>query len=157
MRLASLGYAIKCPHCERSAFEENYYKTDETYIACYRCGYNYRRTMKEEIDGYIEHEEVEYNGFGVILLVKKNQFRELIMINDPMMEEEIESYKARFTAEDVDLENSYFVTFIDGVFTVLLGTPSENFHLPFQEYKEKMLMKYKGKYDDMDLFVPIEE
>lgn len=155
--MASLGFAIECPNCGRSAFEENYYKTDETYIVCYRCGYNYRRTMKQALNGRIEHEEVEYKGFGVILLAKRNQLRELIMINDPMMEEEIESYKARFADEDVDLEKSYFVIFQDGVFTVLLGTPSGNFHMLFQEYKEKMLMKYKGEYDDMDYFVPIEE
>src|SRR5690625_5891720 len=55
--------------------------------------------MKGEFDGYIEHEEMEFKGFGVILLTKKNQLRELTMINDPMMEEEIDAYKARF-AED---------------------------------------------------------
>lgn len=155
--MASLGFAIECPNCGRSAFEENFYKTDETYIICYRCGYNYRRIMKEEFDGYIEHEEMEFKGFGVILLTKKNQMRELIMINDPMKEGEIEAYKAKFTDDDVDLENSYFVTFKDGEFSVLLGTPSENFHLSFKDYKKKMLMKYEDHDEDMDLFVPIEE
>lgn len=45
--MGSLTYAMKCPQCGRSAFEDSYYKTDETYIICYRCGYYYSRQIKE--------------------------------------------------------------------------------------------------------------
>ncbi|MEC2324568.1 hypothetical protein [Lederbergia lenta] len=45
------------------------------------------------------------------------------------------------------------ITYEDGVFRCLLGTPTDNFHLSFEEFKEKMIKKY-GE-DEFGL-VPIE-
>lgn len=155
--MASIGFAIECPHCGRSAFEDNYYKTDETYIVCYRCGYNYSRTIKHESNDQVDYKEVEHKGHGVVLIAKKDGSRNLTMLNSSMSEDMIESYKEKLSEEDIDLKSSQFVIYENGVFKVLLGSPSENFHLSFKEYKEKMLVKYEREYGDMDLFVPIEE
>lgn len=52
-------------------------------------------------------------------------------------------------------EQSYLVTYNEGKFKVLLGSPLANFYLSFEEYKGKMFAKY-GKFE-YNLMVPIEE
>ena len=48
--MASIMFARECPQCGRSAIEDNYYKTDETYIICYRCGYYYSKRIEKRTD-----------------------------------------------------------------------------------------------------------
>lgn len=155
--MASIGFAIECPHCGRSAFEESYYKTWETFICCYRCGYNYSRTIKHESNNDIDYKESEHKGHGIVLLVNKDKTRELTMLNCTLLEKEIEAYKEEFLDENIDLESSHFIIYENGVFTTLLGSPTDNFQLSFEKYKEKMINKYKDVYEDMEFMVPIEE
>lgn len=53
------------------------------------------------------------------------------------------------------IEKSCLVTYTEGVFEIILGTPSENFHLPFKEYAEKMYEKL-GDIEGFEGLVPIE-
>ena len=71
-----------------------------------------------------------------------------------MTDDEFEKYKQLFFAEDVDQGKGYLVSYDNELLTCLLGTPTENFHLPFEEYREKMNRKY-GE-DEFNL-VAIEE
>lgn len=153
--MASNMFSTQCPHCGRSAIEDNYYKTDETTIVCYRCGYYYSRKIKTWTDTTLEHEEDEHLGYGVILLNKKEGSGKRVLLNRALTSDEIEAYYADFFKDDVDQENSYFILYQDGVFTIKFGIPTENFHLPFEEYKVKMIEKY-GE-DEYDFMVPIEE
>jgi hypothetical protein len=63
-------YAIKCPCCGRSAFEDNYYKTDEKYISCMRCGYYYTKTVDKYNGNNIEYKEETGEGHGMFVLWK---------------------------------------------------------------------------------------
>lgn len=153
--MASNISAVKCPHCGRSAIEDYYYKTDETTIICYRCGYNYSRKIKNWTTSPIKFEENEYEGFGVIVIVKKDGQGTTTMLNGQLTKKRIEEYHIKLSRDDVDQSQSYFILFEDGVFTVEFGTPSENFHLTFEKYKEKMIEIY-GEHEYSDVLVPIE-
>jgi hypothetical protein len=65
-----------------------------------------------------------------------------MMLNSSITDEQLEKFKLSFMEDNVNQENSYLVSYYSGVFTILLGNPSENFHLTFEEYKEKMNAKY---------------
>lgn len=148
--------AVKCNNCGRSAIEDFYYKTNEKYTFCRRCGYNYTKKIIRETANHIEFEEDERKGHGVLLLVKKDEICQTMLFNSTVTKKQIEENKALFMSEETDQEKSYFVTFNNGVFDIIVGNPPENFHLPFEEYKEKMRKKY-GDYEYFDALVPIED
>ncbi len=148
-------YAVQCPCCERSAFEDDYYKTGERYTFCLRCGYNYTKLIKTWTEKGIDYTEETNEGHGVFILRKKDGSRESTMLNGPIKDEHLEEYKSRYMNDEVNQEASYLASFEEGKFTILLGNHSENFFLPFEEYKTKMFAKY-GKSED-DFMVPLEE
>ncbi|WP_316571412.1 hypothetical protein [Neobacillus sp. YIM B06451] len=60
----------------------------------------------------------------MLRLTKKvvpNVFEEL---SRELTEEEIEEYRNAFLAEDINQDESYMVTFKDGVFTIQFGNPT---------------------------------
>ncbi|MDN3956719.1 hypothetical protein [Sporolactobacillus laevolacticus] len=152
--MASLIYAQKCPSCGRSAIIDDYYKTDEKYIYCLRCGYNYSKRIERYTDKGIDYKEEQYDGHGVFILVNKDGNRKNMLLNE-VTDEHLVEYRAQFDDDNVDQEKSYLVFFKDGVFTILHGNPPENFHLPFEDYKKKMYAKYGQP--EFDFMVPIEE
>lgn len=148
--MASNIYALKCPCCGRSAFEDYYYKSGEQYTFCLRCGFNYTKTIKNYTVENIEYREEKNDGHGVFILVNKDGSRKNMMLNSNITDEQLEKYKASFMDDNVNQEKSYLVSYKDGVFTILLGNPSENFYLPFEEYREKVFAKYGvPKFDFM--------
>ncbi|MDQ0156246.1 hypothetical protein [Robertmurraya andreesenii] len=153
--MASNIYATKCPCCGRSAIEDYYYKTGEQYTICIRCGYNYSKTIKKWTTDCLEYKEEENEGNGVVVLEEKGGNRKKILLDSVVTDEQLEDYKTSFWAENINQEKSYVVLFKDGVFTVFLGYPPENFYLSFEDYREKMFAKYG--YPDYDFMVPIEE
>ncbi|MEQ2526991.1 hypothetical protein WMO40_09780 [Bacillaceae bacterium CLA-AA-H227] len=153
--MASLMYAIKCPCCGRSALEDNYYKSHEMYIFCMRCGYYYTKTIQKYTKNSIEYKEKKSEGHGVFVLEKKDGSREKVALNDSLTSAQLEEFTASFMDSNVNQERSYFVSFENGVFTILAGNPPENFYLSFDEYKEKMFAKYG--VSEYDFMVPIEE
>lgn len=155
--MASTYSAVQCPNCSRSAFDDNYYKTGELFISCYRCGYNYSKVIEEDTNDTIKYKEEKDGGNGVFMVVKKNGGRELIMLDGVLTNEEIEKFVKVYLESEVDQEKSYLVHFNSGLFTFLLGTPPENFHLSFQDYKVKMNKKYRADDEQIDYPVPIDE
>jgi hypothetical protein len=155
--MASTYSAVRCKNCGRSAISDFYYKTDEEYICCRRCGYNSSKTLKYDSANKKEYlEEVEHKGYGVISIVKKDGTRKILLFNKKVSTEDIDNNKKLLMAENVDTDRSYFVSFEDGIFTIIFGNPSENYHLSFEDYKEKMRQKY-GEDEFFDVMVPIEE
>jgi len=152
--VASMIYAIKCPCCGRSAIKDDYYKTDEYYIYCLRCGYNHTKLIVSETAQSVEYKEEKYDGNGIFILVNKDGSRKSMLLNK-VTEEHLEEHKALFEDDTVDQGKSYLVSFKDGVFSILGGNPPENFHLSFEDYKEKMFAKYGES--ECDFMVPIEE
>jgi hypothetical protein len=148
-------YALKCPCCGRSAFEDFYYKTDEQYTFCMRCGYYYTKTIENYTAKAIEYTEEKNDGHGVFILENKDGSRKKMMFDCKITDEQFETCKASFMGDKVNQEKSYLVTYEDGIFTILLGEPPENFHLSFEEYREKMVVKYG--VPEYDFMVPIEE
>ena len=153
--MASLMYAIKCPCCGRSAFEDNYYKTNEQYIFCIRCGYYYTKTIEKYTENNIQYKEEKSDGHGIFILVNKDGSRKKVILNCSLTDVKSEELKASFIDSNVNQEKSYLISYKDGVFTILFGNPSENFHLSFEEYREKMFAKYG--ITEYDFMVPIEE
>lgn len=152
--MASNIYAVKCPCCGRSAIEDYYYKTGEQYTFCLRCGYNYSKTIKNHTNNSIEYREEKNDGNGVFIVVFKDGIRKNMMFNN-VTDEQLEKHKATFIDDKVNQEKSYLVSYKDGVFTILLGNPPKNFHLLFDEYREKMFAKYG--VPEFVFMVPIEE
>jgi hypothetical protein len=148
-------YALKCPCCGRSAIEDYYYRTGEKYTFCIRCGYNYSKTIENETANSIEYGEEKYDGHGVFVLANKDGSCKRMLLNSRITYEKLEEYTASFKEENVIQEKSYLVTHKDGEFTILLGNPPENFHLSFEEYREKMFAKYG--VPEYEFMVPIEE
>ena len=68
---------------------------------------------------------------------------------------QLEELKVKFMDNNVNQEKSYLATYENGVFSILLGNPPENFHLSFEDYREKMFAKYG--VPDYEFMVPIEE
>ncbi|MBS4177742.1 hypothetical protein [Lederbergia citrea] len=151
--MASNMFSIECPHCGRSAVKDDYYKTDERYILCLKCGYNYTRTIKSSTANSLEYTEEEYVGYGVFILVHRDGSSKSMMLNDALTAEKLEEYKRTYMDDHVDQEKSYLVSYENGIFTILLGNPPENFHLPFKEFREKMIAKY-GELE-YDFMVPL--
>lgn len=152
--MASNIYALKCPCCGRSAIENYNYKTREQYNFCMRCGYNYSKTIENFTVKSIEYKEDKNDGNGVFILVYKDGGRKNMMLNN-VTDEQLEKYQVLFMDDNVNQGNSYLVSYKEGVFNILLGNPPENFHLSFEEYREKMIEKYG--VPEYDFMVPIEE
>lgn len=148
-------YAIECPCCGRSAIEDFYYKTDEKYTFCPRCGYNYSKTMTTYTDKGMEYTEEKNDGHGVFVLTNKDGSRKNTLLDSPISDEILVEYKESLKADHVNIEKSYLVIHKNGVFNVLAGHPPDNFYLSFEEYREKMIAKYGAP--DYDFMVPIDE
>lgn len=153
--MASNMYATECPCCGRSAIEDYYYKTGEQYTYCMRCGYYYTKTIEKFTKDTIEFKEEKSEGHGMCILVKKDGRRERIFFDSRPTNAQIEDLKAKIMDENVNQEKSYLVTYENGEFTIIFGNPPENFHLSFEEYREKMFAKYG--IPDYEFMVPIEE
>ncbi|MBT2690624.1 hypothetical protein J7I93_20930 [Bacillus sp. ISL-47] len=153
--MASILYAIECPCCGRSAFEDDYYKTDEKFIFCLRCGFNYTKTIEKYTKDNIEYKEEKIEGHGIFILVNKDGSQEKIILNSSLTNELLEELKAKVNDNNVNQEKSYLISHENEVFTILFGNPPENFYLSFEEYREKMFAKYG--VPDFDFMVPIEE
>lgn len=148
-------YAIKCSCCGRSAFEDDYYKTHEKYIFCMRCGYYYTKTIEKYTENTIEYKEEKSEGHGIFMLENIDGSREKVILNSSLTVAQIEELKASLMDRNVNQQKSYLISFENGVFTILFGNPPENFHLSFEEYREKMFAKYG--VPEYDFLVPIEE
>lgn len=153
--MASNIYATKCPCCGRSAIEDYYYKTQEQYTFCMRCGYYYSKIIEKYTKDTIEYKEEKNEGHGMFTLVNKDGSRKRVILDRYLTNVQLEELKEKFIGNNVNQEKSYLVTYENGVFTVLLGNPPENFHLSFEEYREKMFTKYG--VPDYEFMVPIEE
>lgn len=153
--MASIMYAIKCSCCGRSAFEDDYYKTHEKYIFCMRCGYYYTKTIEKYTENTIEYKEEKSEGHGIFMLENIDGSREKVILNSSLTVAQIEELKASLMDRNVNQQKSYLISFENGVFTILFGNPPENFHLSFEEYREKMFAKYG--VPEYDFLVPIEE
>lgn len=149
--MASTYSAIACPHCGCCATEDDYYKSDEKLVWCYRCGYTFYRTIVNWVDNRAIFDETVYEGHGMLLLVKKDGEPERRILNRALTSKEMKEFSDAFLKDDVDLKKSYFVTYEDGVFTTIAGTTQEDFYLSFEEYKEKM----GGKEEDLEIIVPV--
>lgn len=150
--MASICQAIACPHCGCAATEDEYYKIGEKFIWCFRCGYSYYKTINYEDDNDAVYNELAYEGHGVFYMVSKNGKRKndgRRILNRPLSEQEIVEFIDELQDEDVDLTNSYFVTYENGSFTTIAGTPPEDFYMPFNDYKAKI-----GE-GNMEVIVPI--
>lgn len=153
--MASNMYATKCPCCGRSAIEDYYYKTQEQYTFCMRCGYYYTKTIQKYTKDDIEYKEEKNEGHGIFVLVNKDGNREKVILNCSLTNAQLEEFKAKIMDNNVNQEKSYLVTYENGVFTILFGNPPENFYLSFEQYREKMFAK--NGVPDYDFMVPIEE
>ena len=79
----------------------------------------------------------------------------VFIFNEEIAQENISEYQKGFSQDDTDQKKSFLVTYEEGVFAIHCGTPSVNFHLPFEQYKIKMLEKYRADFNEY--LVPIEE
>ncbi|WP_088007084.1 hypothetical protein [Indiicoccus explosivorum] len=155
--MASNMYATECPQCGRSAIVDEYYKRGDRYLTCWRCGYCHtveNRAFHEK-DGVGFEEEV-CPGFGVFVWRGKKDGYQITMLGkfDEALERE---YMEKFHEEGTDQETSYFVRYDEGRFKVLAGKPTENFHLPFDVYRDKMYKEYDCVTEFERYLVPIEE
>ncbi|MGG4165905.1 hypothetical protein ABEW00_00260 [Rossellomorea vietnamensis] len=152
--MASIMYASKCPCCERAAFVDDYYKTDEKYIYCMVCGYYYTKTIEKYTENSIKSKEKEREGHGMFVLENKDGSCKKMILNEGLTVAQLEELKESLMDRNVNQEKSYLITFENGVFTILFGNPPENSYLSFDEYRRKMIAKYgEPEYDFM---VPVE-
>ncbi|WP_034764822.1 hypothetical protein [Rossellomorea vietnamensis] len=152
--MASIMYAIQCPSCGRSAYVDDYYKTDKKYIFCGVCGYYYTKTIEKYTENSIKYKEEERKGHGMFVLQNKDGNCKKVMLNDSLTDEQLEELMASLMEENVNQEKSYLMSFKNGEFTILFGNPPEHFHLSFEEYRKKMIAKYGAH--EYDFMVPTE-
>lgn len=154
--MGSVMSAIKCPCCAKSAFEDCYYKSGETYIHCRRCGYNYSRVLKwGKNESHFEIEE--YQGYGVMNEVTRDGKYQMMFYNTPLSPEKINEEIQYLKMSQADPALSFLVTFENGVFTIHYGTPTINFHLSFEDYEKRMKERYPPDPEDRYPLVPMEE
>ncbi|MTT31794.1 hypothetical protein GMB86_07185 [Terrilactibacillus sp. BCM23-1] len=121
--MGSTYSVIKCPHCACSAIEDFYYKSDEKYIICDNCGYNYSQFYKiDPVKGEVLEVD-EREGHGVCVIVRKDGGRKRILFNSVITAKEFEKYSKIFSEDDVDQEASYMVGYEHGCFIPLFGNP----------------------------------
>ncbi|WP_102349246.1 hypothetical protein [Bacillus sp. Marseille-P3661] len=154
--MASNISAVECPQCGRSAIQDYYYKTDEVYIQCIRCGFTYSRTIKIENEKEIIFDEVRNKGYGIACIVNHDGRRKTTLLGSELSPELIEQFKSDYFSSNADQKKSYLVSFNDKDCNVLFGNPPDNFFLPFNLYKEKMRKKY-GDSEYFDVLVPLDE
>lgn len=153
--MASIMYAIQCPGCGRSAYVDDYYKTEEKYIFCGVCGYYYTKKIEKYTENSIRYKEEEREGHGMFVLENKDGNCKKVMLNDSLTDAQLEELMTSLMEENVNQEKSYLISFKNGEFTILFGNPPEHFHLSFEEYRKKMIAKYGAP--EYDFMVPIEE
>lgn len=129
-----------CPQCGRRAVEEVDYLNDEKFVSCGCCGYNFTREKKynkEERKSYFE--EQEFWGYGVLFLRKRDRRVTETLLNSPVTDQEMEKYKKLFSSKSkkIKRKKSYLVLYQKGEFNIIFGHVPEDFHLSFEEYKEK--------------------
>jgi hypothetical protein len=152
--LASIMYAIQCPGCGRSAYVDDYYKTDEKYIFCGVCGYYYTKTIEKYTENSIRYKVEEREGHGMFVLENKDGNCKKVMLNDSLTDAQLEELMTSLMEKNVNQEKSYLISFKNGEFTILFGHPPEHFYLSFEEYRKKMIAKYGAP--EYDFMVPIE-
>ncbi|MCM3389224.1 hypothetical protein M3649_13875 [Ureibacillus chungkukjangi] len=147
--MASILYEVKCPCCEWSVFEDYYYKTGERYIICSRCGLDYKKLLYHTDEKGFEYREEINGGHGVFVLMKKDGIRVSTRLNGRITDEELEEYKSRFMKDEVNQQESYLVSFEEGVFTIILGTPPEGFFLMCEEGKtdNEFVLPLENRYN----------
>lgn len=153
--MGSIIHAVRCPNCGRSAVEDYDYKMGEKTIVCYRCGYFYSRKRRISTTSMGHFTEEQYGGYGVFSLQRKRDIGKVVMFDREISQGKLQEFQNEFSQANTDQENSLLVTYEKGIFTIHCGTPTENFHLPFEQYKIKMLEKY-GDNEDNRHIVPIE-
>lgn len=63
--MGSVVSEIKCPKCKwKKATEECYYKIDELFVFCDRCGYTYNRKAKFKNGEFSNYKESKVGGYG---------------------------------------------------------------------------------------------
>ncbi|RYG73347.1 hypothetical protein EU245_06555 [Lentibacillus lipolyticus] len=150
--MASIYSGIACPHCGCCATEDDYYKTGEKFIWCFRCGYSFYRTIDYFDGNNPVYNETEHEGYGMVFVVSKDEETDddgRTILNRPLSDKEMDEFKQLFLKENVDLKKSYFVTYENGEFTTIAGTPPEDFYIAFEDYKAKM-----GE-GNLELIVPV--
>lgn len=144
--MGSIYSAVECPQCACSATEDYYYKSNEKYIWCYRCGYSYENIIEEWEDANIPiYKKTIHEGHGMCVVVKKGGKGKRIILNSAPTEKQIEKYLNYFEDSDVDVEKSYLVIFENNEFKTIAGVSPDNFYLPFESYKE----------DEREVIVPV--
>lgn len=129
---------VACPECGKMAIEDYYYRTGAGYIICSHCGCEVDREAKYDKETGISYiEEVIRKGYGRIFLQKSDGQIRCKLLNSPLTNEEIISFKKDFSDPDTDQDNSYLVSYLNGEFFVLRGHLPDDFHLSFEEYVEK--------------------
>ncbi|UCZ51633.1 hypothetical protein LGQ02_12240 [Bacillus shivajii] len=138
--MASIMSNVECPQCKKTALEDFYYKTDETFLCCFHCGYYYQREQKyDEAKREMFTEEKEWYGYGVYSLVKNDGSKGItkvlnVEITEDEKEEMIKSFESK-ESKDVDMKKSYFILYDKGAFTLLAGTYPKDFQLSYKEWE----------------------
>ena len=95
-------YAIQCPCCERTAYVDDYYKTDEKYIFCMVCGYYYTKTIEKYTENSIRYKEEVREGHGMFVLENNDGNCKKVMLNDSLTAAQVEELKASLMDTDIN-------------------------------------------------------
>ncbi|KGR79425.1 hypothetical protein [Ureibacillus manganicus] len=143
--IASIIENVKCPNCQLIALMDYYYKSDEVFIVCQRCGYNYSRYYKleEKEDGKLFEEFIdeELEGHGVYVLGKKDGFTTTNLFNCHITDKHIEEFHELYLSEETDQEKSYLVRFERGEFKVISGMLPEDFFTTCENNVNPLILK----------------
>ena len=150
--MASIYTAVPCPHCDCCATEDHHYKTDEKFIFCFRCGYNYKKTLIPcQQNDCLVFSEKELKGYGICRMKKLTGERSTKIFNRPLSNADILKHAYAFFEPAVNQEDSYFVIFKNNEFITLAGTPPKDFFIPFIEYQRK-----KAEIDQqLEIIIPL--
>ncbi|MEH7440318.1 hypothetical protein V7182_22985 [Neobacillus drentensis] len=137
--MASIMQNCSCPKCGGISIEDDYYKIGELYIYCYCCGYYFIRKQEfyEKEENRVHYKEEECGGFGIFLLAKKDGSKSLFPLEAPLTDEKLGEYKEKLDNAEVDIENSYLVSYSDGIFNTLFGDVPEKYRISYEEYQKK--------------------
>ncbi|WP_026699788.1 hypothetical protein [Salibacterium aidingense] len=134
--IASVLERIACPNCSCVALEDFYYKIGETYILCNRCGYQYARELKLGPDRKERFEENEIIGFGCSQIVNKDGSTEREIFREPISSDTIQQFRYEWNKGTTNQEKSFLLSFENGIFTPLIGTPPKDFLKPYDEIED---------------------
>lgn len=137
--MASIMQNRACPKCGGIAIEDDYYKIGELYIYCYCCGYYFIRKQEfyDKEENRVSYLEEEGGGFGIFLLAKKDGTKSLYPLEAPLSDENLSEYKETLENNEIDKENSYLVSYGDGLFTTLFGEVPEKYRISYEEFQRK--------------------